>query len=339
MKISVDDLVRHIFRIKYNSIYEENLARYTLVKQRTIDRIKDAHLSPYIVPVPERKNVSLKEAIDDAVRQTVKASKGKQLVLLWSGGIDSTLVFCALVQHKVPFTVYMDERSIAEYPFLAKKIMNGDYEGVKYKEMSERGLIDLLKIVERKQHYFVTGEIGDQLTGSMITMRYPYEERNMLMKDVIATDHFCKPYTIPYRYKFTPILEKGKNGTEMVCEHIKDTIYEFLGTNESNTTLSEFLWGLNFIFKYMLVMLRLYQVGLYFEGEKKNTFHFFNTEKFQQWAMWNYKENCAYVKDTDYKMPFKEYIFEFTGDKEYRDNKLKEPSLKISWYYGEMREP
>ena len=339
MNIGVDDLVRHIFRIRYSSIYEENLARYTAVKRRTIDRIKDAHLSPYIVPVPERRNVSLKEAIDDAVQQTIEASRGKQLVLLWSGGIDSTLVFCALVNHKVPFTVYMDERSIQEYPMLAKKIMDGEFKGVKYREMSERGLIDLLKIVERKHHYFVTGEIGDQLTGSMITMRYPYEERNMLMKDVIATDHFCKPYTIPRMHEFIPILEDGKNGTEMVCEYIKDTIYKFLGTDESNTTLSEFLWGLNFIFKYMLVMLRLYQVGLYFEGDKKNTFHFFNTEKFQQWAMWNYKENCAYVKDTDYKMPFKEYIYDFTGDPIYRDNKLKEPSLKISWYYSEMKEP
>lgn len=339
MNISVDDLVRHIFRIKYNSIYEENLARYTAVKRRTINRIKEAHLSPYIIPIPERKNVSLNDAIDDAVQEAVKASDGKPLILLWSGGIDSTLVFCALVKHNVPFTVYMDEKSVREYPFLAEKIMKGEYPRVKYKMMGERGLIELLKLVEKRTHFFLTGEIGDQLTGSMITMRYPYEERNMLMKDVIATDHFCKPYTIPRNHKFIPVLERGKNGTEMVCAYIQDTIYEFLGTDENTTTLSEFLWGLNFIFKYMLVMLRLYQVGLYFEGEKKNTFHFFNTVKFQQWAMANYKENCAYVKETDYKMPFKEYIYEFTGDADYRDNKLKEPSLKISWYYNEMREP
>ena len=69
-------------------------------------------------------------------------------------------------------------------------------------------------------------------------------------------------------------------------------------------------------------------------GDNKNTFHFYNTEKFQQWAMSNYKENCSYVKDTEYKMPFKDKIFEFTGDKDYHDFKKKEPSLKFSFYYA-----
>ena len=336
--ITVDDLIRHIFRIQGVSIEEENLARYTGVRRRTLDRLKESWKSPYIVPIPERKNVSLQEAIDDATRQLIDNAKGKKINLLWSGGIDSTLVFCALAKTGIKFTVLMDKNSQAEYPFLYDKIVNGDYN-CDYKIFSPRGLIDLLKLVEDKDNLFVTGEIGDQLTGSMITMRYPYEERNMMMKDVIEKDLFCQPYTISNNHKYKPILIPNENGTHLAIKHCEKTIYEFLGTDESNTTLSEFLWGLNFIFKYMLVMLRLHQVGLYFDGENKNTFHFFNTEKFQQWAMANYKENCAYVNETDYKMPFKDYIYEFTSDKEYRDNKLKEPSLKISWYYDEKREP
>ena len=336
--ITVDDLVRHIFRIKYTNIYEENLARYTGVRRRTTNRLKDAHKSPFIVPVPKRKNISLQEAIADAVEQVKGASKGKHINLLWSGGIDSTLVFCTLAKENIPFTVLMDENSKNEYPLLYDKIINGEYN-CDYKLFGSRGLIDLLKLVDDKDNLFITGEIGDQLTGSMITMRYPYEERNMMMKEVVETDLFCKPYTIPNRHEYRPILAEGLNGTQLAIKHCEDTIYEFLGTKPENTTLSEFLWGLNFIFKYMLVMLRLYQVGLYFEGENKNTIHFFNTEKFQQWAMWNYKENCGYVKETEYKMPFKEEIYKFTNDAEYRDNKLKEPSLKISWYYGEKREP
>lgn len=333
--VEVADLINHIFRVQNISIDEENLARFTGVKRRTTNRIKDSWQSPYIVPIPPRKGVTLNEAIEDALDQLIEQADGKKLNLLWSGGIDSTLVFCALLSRGLKFTVLMDENSHLEYPFLFDKIVNGDY-GCDYKLFSRRGLVDLLKIAEDKDNLFVTGEIGDQLTGSMVTMRYPYEERSMLMKDVIEQDLFCKPYTIATeKHQYNPILIPNENGTHLAIKYCEDTIYEFLGTNESNTTLSEFLWALNFIFKYMLVMLRLHKVGLYFEGENKNTFHFFNTEKFQQWAMWNYKENCAYVKDTDYKMPFKEYIYEFTSDPIYRDTKLKEPSLKISFYFEE----
>lgn len=336
--ISVKDLIRHIFYTQRISIDEENLARYTQVRGKTLNRIKYAHKYPYIVPIPEKKYVSFSECIDDAIAQLKERAEGKKVNLLWSGGIDSTLVFCALVKAGIKFTVLMDENSHQEYPFLFDKIVNKEYN-CDYKMFSHRGLADLLKMVEDKDNLFVTGEIGDQLTGSMITMRYTYEERSMLMKDVIEQDLFCKPYTLEsVMHKYNPILIPNENGTHLAIKHCEDTIYEFLGTDESNTTLSEFLWALNFIFKYMLVMLRLHQVGLYFEGENKNTFHFFNTEKFQQWAMWNYKENCAYVRDTDYKMPFKDYIYEFTGDPIYRDTKLKVPSLKISFYYGEKRE-
>lgn len=336
--ITIDDLIRHIFRTQGLPIEEENLARYTSVRRRTIDRLKESWKSPYIVPIPERKNVSLQEAIEDSTQRLMECAKGKHLCLLWSGGIDSTLVFYALVKSGVRFTVFMDSHSQAEYPLLYDKIVNGEFN-CDYELFSSRGVIDLLKVSEDRNLLFVTGEIGDQLTGSMVTMRYPYEERNMMMKEVIEKDLFCQPYSIPNTHIYKPILVPNDNGTHLAIKHCEKTIYEFLGTNESNTTLSEFLWCLNFIFKYMLVMLRLHQVGLYFEGEKKNTFHFFNTEKFQQWAMWNYKENCAYVKETDYKMPFKEYIYTISGDKEYRDNKLKEPSLKFSWYYGEKKEP
>lgn len=336
--VTVDDLIRHIFRIQGVNIEEENLARYTGVRRRTTNRIKDAWKSPYIVPIPPKKGVTLKESIENALDQLEERAKGKHINLLWSGGIDSTLVFCALINRGIKFTVLMDGNSRQEYPLLYDRIVNGDY-ACDYKLFSPKGLVDLLKLVEDKNNLFVTGEIGDQVTGSMITMRYPYEERNMLMKDVIEQDLFCKPYTIPNTHRYCPILIPNENGTHLAIKHCEKTIYEFLGTDESNTTLSEFLWALNFIFKYMLVMLRLHQVGLYFDGENKNTFHFFNTEMFQQWAMWNYKENCAYVKDTDYKMPFKEYIYEFTGDPIYRDTKLKEPSLKISFYYDEKREP
>ena len=337
--LKIIDLVRHIFFIRLLNINEENLARFTAVRFRTLNRLKDIYRSPYLIAIPERKEVSLSECIEDAVSSLKDMAEGKKINLLWSGGIDSTLVFCALVKAGIKFTVLMDENSHKEYPFLFDKIINKEYN-CDYRMFSPKGLSDLLDMVEEGDNIFVTGEIGDQVTGSMINMRYTYEERNMMMKEVIEKDLFCQPYTIEtVTHVYDPIPVDGINGTQAAIAHCKDTVYEFLGSNEDNTTLAEFLWGLNFIFKYTTVLLRLHRVGLYYDGEDKNTFHFFNTEKFQQWAMANYKENCAYVRDTDYKMPFKDYIFEFTGDADYRDCKLKEPSLRVCFYYDEQKSP
>lgn len=331
--ISLEQLVRYIFRKQTKSIYEENMMKYMGLEKCLVNRISDSRLSNYIIPVPEKKDVSLKEAIEDSVQNVLKEKGNRKIYILWSGGIDSTLVLTALLRHNINVTIVCDEHSTKEYPFLWNKIknkeLNCDYI------VCEEACDGIFKLSKNKDVLFITGEIGDQLTGSMVTMRYTYEQRNMLMKDVIDKDLFSKPYLYPeLMNKYNPIKIEGYNNTELAIQYCEEDIYKFLGTNRDTTTLSEFLWALNFIYKYMLVILRLYPCGLWYEGKDKNTIHFFNTEKFQQWSMTNYKENCAYIKDSDYKMPFKDYIFEFTKDKEYHDNKIKEPSLNFSFYYA-----
>lgn len=333
MGVSLDNLILHIFRMKSISVDEENLERFTGVQRRTIDRFKESYKSPYIIPIPKKADVTLEDAFNDSLEQLLEQSKGKKVCLLWSGGIDSTLVFCALVKSGIFFYVFMDNNSRNEYPMLYDKIINKEFN-CDYRLFNERGLVDLLSLKDDKDILFITGEIGDQLTGSMVTMRFTYEQRNMMMQEVIEKDLFMKPYEKPeYKNKYKPILTGKMNGTESAIKFCEKSIYEFLGTNRKNTTLSEFLWALNFIFKYMLVLLRLHQVGLYFAGDRQNTYHFYNTVKFQQWSMSHYKENCAYIKETDYKMPFKEYIYKFLGDDHYMNSKLKEPSLSISFYH------
>ena len=63
--------------------------------------------------------------------------------------------------------------------------------------------------------------------------------------------------------------------------------------------------------------------------EHVKTFYqpFFNTVEFQLWSMNNLDKR---IKDhwRTYKWPAKDVIFEFTGDADYRENKIKHRSLQ-----------
>ena len=85
------------------------------------------------IAVPDHKTVTLEEAINDAIECIRHHSKEKNLFLLWSGGIDSTLVFYALLQLDCPFTVLMDKTSIDEHPKLWEKISSNYFKNVNYK--------------------------------------------------------------------------------------------------------------------------------------------------------------------------------------------------------------
>jgi hypothetical protein len=332
-------VVHYIFRTKMNSLNEIILSRFTGVNLRIYDRMKNPKDFTGNIPVPEKKFVELEEAIKDSARFVKEVSKTKNIYLMWSGGIDSTLAFYAMLNENIPFTVLYDDNSIAEYPDLAKKIISGEFPNVKH-----LAIANIAELAENKDNYFVTGEIGDQCMGSMITMNFNYEQRNMLLKDAIACDLFnrCKVELTGKRESknavFQPILLKEQNATKIIVDLVYDTMVELLGTTKENTTVAEFLWYLNFIHKYLTVIYRLHWLNMYGYGKLKNTHHFFNTELFQQYAMSHYKENCAYVKETDYKLPFKEWICRQNGDEKYLESKLKEPSLKVSRYYGGNKE-
>ena len=327
-------VVHYIFYTKSTSLNEIILSRFTGVNLRIYDRLKNPKNFAGNIAVPAKNFVELEDAVNDSAKVVKEIAKTKNIYLMFSGGIDSTLVFYALLREKIPFTVVYDENSVAEYPDLANKIINGDFINVK--NLAKPNVRELAK---DRDNYFVTGEIGDQVMGSMVTMDFDYRQRNMLLKDAIACDLFnrCKVSFIGRREQtnavFQPILLKEQNATKIIVELVYDTMVDLLGTTRENTTVAEFLWYLNFIHKYLTVIYRLHRLNMFGYGKLKNTCHFFDTEMFQQYAMSHYKENCAYVKETDYKRPFKEWIYRQNGDKQYLENKLKVPSLRVSNYY------
>lgn len=286
------------------------------------DRINDPeHIGDYISNIPEYKNVSLEEAIEDSINRLFQVTNNRIPTLLLSGGIDSTLVFYALLSSHKPFDIVNDGSLIIENQKLFQQFLNNEFPNVNFYKASKTTCREL---AHDPHVLLVTGEIGDQLMGSMITINFAYEERMMSLTDAIRIDLF-------------KILNKSEfyqndNFTE-TCVNYYSNAVKWLNKTNDTCTVAEFLWAVNFIYKYFLVIYRLYACGLVQYGPKKNTYHFFDTEKFQQYAMSHYQQNCAYKNPYEYKQEYKDWIYKHNHDEEFRKYKLKVPSLKISSYW------
>ncbi len=243
-------------------------------------------------PIPAFVTSSI--SIDDLITQRGEEIKamGKDIYLLWSGGIDSTTAFYALVRTGASFTVIMDDDSAKEYPMLSNQIQSGSvYPQVKVMLNKSLSTIDVTKSI------MVTGEIGDQISGSMKFINFDAAQRSAV-------------YT--------------ENIPALIYTNLDPVVSKVLG-DISKFTTAEYLWALNFIFKYTHVVDRMNNLVALHGFE---FVHFFNTDPFQIWALNNYHQFCNFGSFYDYKKQLKQYIFSINGDDMYFKFKTKVPSLK-----------
>lgn len=245
----------------------------------------------FTIPIPETiENCTLEEAIEKRLEELEKSTLDKYL--LWSGGIDSTLAFYALISKNIDFTLITNKNSKLEYPKLHSEILDGKFPNVK-----EIKYISVDEIEPGEKTLFITGEIGDQISGSIVFKRYTPLERNSNYKNVVD---------------------------RRIIDMTFDSVISL--TKNPDMTTTEYIWALNFIYKYENVVERI----------KTNTkpgvefFHFFDTPSFQSWAINNYKTNCKFDNWKEYKTALKTIIFNYNGDEHYFKNKTKVPSLKFS---------
>lgn len=239
-----------------------------------------------VTPLPSKiTSPSLQDCIDDRLANI--ASK-PNLALLWSGGIDSTLVFYALIDAGVDFTVYGNDTSLSEHPELGKKIKSGYFSSAAWQDLTD------LKEADFDGKTIITGEIGDQCVGSDYLLTMSLETRS-------------KDYKTRY----------SSDGIQIFTEAAKDIL------NRQDMTVGEMTWAFNFFWKYDAVTERM--AWALYDG---NIDHFFNSELFQCYALNNYQTSTAFNRNTDYKTAYKDWIFSHDNDDFYRKHKLKIGSLK-----------
>lgn len=224
--------------------------------------------------------------------------QNKRIAVFWSGGIDSTLSLVAILKtgNDSEVTVVINQESIREYPeyFEFLRRTNVGFFWV----TRERTVEAAPKLQD--DHLIVTGELGDQIFGSVKYKDYP------------SFDVLSKPWKEVLKIENKKTIETLEKFTAACPTKVETT--------------KEFWWWLSYAVKYQGVcfrMLRYSDVIL-----EKEAFHFFNNNDFNDWSVSTPMEMKFFGEDErNYKMIAKEYIYKETKDLDYKNNKLKQVSL------------
>lgn len=243
----------------------------------------------------------------------------KKIQVLWSGGIDSTAALISLLKarEKMDFRnieVLLSIDSVTEYPFFYKRYVSKEKVRIVSHPIS--------KYIDPYNSLVVTGELGDQLFGSDKVL------------DFVESGIFKMPYQDIAPLVFHKKLESISR-VDALMQYMEPQIQK---SPYKIKSLFDLMWWMNFSLKWQQVVLRLVAFRYQDPVETYNSLrHFYRGDEFQIWSI-THPDNKIWNTSTSYKKPAKKYIYSFTDDQKYFDNKKKKISLQpISENVKEIR--
>jgi hypothetical protein len=263
------------------------------------------------LPTGKKFGLDFREICLNRAREIIVSASGKKICVLWSGGVDSTAIVCALLMAGVDpkqLILAHTHMSVREYPyfFLLMK------EKLKIKSLQYSWSLSLKQYETMGPDVlFVTGWCADQLFGSNVNQRYP------------------ELYRIDWKNGFKKMIKDRDIKGEASDKQIDENLYKF-GVYADKIGLPikytcEALWLFNFAIKWSHVSMDL-KLTLTDSYQKENVINFYEDMDFQEWSIEHYQEFYLHNQSTDvanYKRPLKELIYEYTKDKAYLENKGK----------------
>jgi hypothetical protein len=232
----------------------------------------------------------------------------------WSGGIDSTCALISILRtahqdYLDQITVHMNVHSQQEYPSFFETYIK---DKLRFRLTGvSAGTFDTNAIN-------VTGELGDQLFGSMWMINY--------------LGQFDRLFDTNMAQHLSPLT--GTHENQELLEYLSLLLdaapFEI-------RCVYDLVWWLNFSCKWQDVQLRFIKDMPHMTKETfvDSVFHFFDTADFQLWSMKesNHRSLKTGFKWRSYKKEAKQFIYEFTLDANYRDFKRKIGSLRLGAGY------
>lgn len=239
----------------------------------------------------------------------VARTGSRPIHLLWSGGIDSTTAAVALIKaldsadDLKRLKIFYSPASRSEYPAFFFTHIKGKISWEKIRSITPAFAGNAV---------VVTGELGDQLFGSSTALGLPF--------DLLGR---------PWQEALPELLAQRFASDRRAAAMTAYLSPQILRAPVAITNLYDCLWWLNFSLKWQPVSLRMMagQTDTPPLQLRERVQHFFQTNGFQLWALRNPDKRIRGTWQT-YKWPLRDYIFAFTGDANYRDTKLKQPSLR-----------
>lgn len=241
------------------------------------------------------------------------------ITVLWSGGVDSTCVMCALIGNDIPkdkLRIYCTRDSVEEAPNFMEFVKSCGYEIHPKSAGYVRRDFD-------KNHgdtFILSGDGADQLFGSVLGLRSSFGHH------MNWVDAWRFLFTLEKRNKF-PSLD--------TFDYIQNWMDTFSGRHIE--TFGEYLWWINFSLKYDSITEHF---KLEFEGKYNNhQDSFFDIRDFSQWSMNNFpniNKHNQWFDHRYYKKPLKDYIYTVWHDDDYHLYKGKRGSWNFHYYHNTM---
>jgi len=265
--------------------------------------------------------MSYDDAADKRVQEIYEASVklGKPIGIMWSGGIDSTMIVVAFLRNyslsilKDRVKIILSTEATLENPefYINYILPNFEFLNSEHTPWLFDGSIIL-----------VTGEFNDQLFGSDLIKFY---------LTTVGAENLNAKFSRNDIFNYVNNKIKDSRVTNILIDAILESSTNYGIQLEKN---SDFFWWYNFCFKWQSVHFRIYALAfprfiptINHAWDQTYLYHFFQTNEFQLWSI--NSPGVRYIDDwKNYKMQAKISIYKFNKDYDYFRNKIKRPSLQ-----------
>ncbi|MBU3627149.1 hypothetical protein ICN48_13010 [Polynucleobacter sp. JS-Safj-400b-B2] len=270
--------------------------------------------------LPELDSSHEFEAICDARARALldqALSQNRRIAVMYSGGIDSTLVLCAFLKvarsnELQRITVLLSEASILENPDFYHDHVLTHFECV--------SSFRFPYYLGNPHYLFVSGENADQLFGSQVAQ---------VFEVAYGFEALFKPLVSMYETLLAFFIARVGGSSSQYAQAFLEMLLRLCANAPiAIETPYHFFWWINFATKWQSVYVRMlpYSAHRNTLALEENYTTFYSPPPFQQWSMANTDQFIGHGFETG-KWVSKQYIYDFNHDARYL-KKLKQGSLQ-----------
>jgi hypothetical protein len=281
--------------------------------------------SPYFSFLPNltsKRNLNFSNITDlRALDLEKKALEFDNIYLLWSGGIDSTVILSAILknwhrENLQKLVVVLNEYSIEENTTMYNEFI--------YNKLTVISTDDFFsgKINFTHNNLYVDGNSADTISAQ--PHFYEFDKR--------YPNYYLKPWKshIDILIKFFSIGQTPQYGQDMY----KHIVRSLNVNNLKVETIFDFIWWVGFNWahdKNLHCILWQYTPSFFSNPDinlekflKQNVYHWFNSDEYQDWRVSAIGSDEVIGSDSSkHKLMFKKYIYNFNKDQDYLLHKGK----------------
>jgi hypothetical protein len=280
--------------------------------------LKTKLLTHLRIPEYSNFNKSFEEICDDRAKEILKKceEQNKKLAVMYSGGIDSTLMLCSLLKNGSENQLKNVFVLLSELSIMENKNFYNNYIIKKFNCVSSYAFVNILG---NDDYLLITGDNADLIFGSQMndhfTMNRNYREVFNPIDDMQGhIIDFFKGRLLPKNKKYAESMFLLFKKITDSCPVELDNVYKFF-------------WWISFTTKWQSVYVRILPFSKNINNIKleENFTTFYHTKEFQLWSLNNTNN---FVKDSQDTVKYiaKDYIYNFNKDSDYL-KKLKIGSL------------